>query len=363
MIFPSCRSYLSKPLPQRRIAVKRIAPKFPAIDAHTHIGADGVKAAVDMMDAVGVKAMVNLTGGTVLNFKKGVEAFLGKHRKRFAMCVMLDYKGIDEKGWSRKQADGLEKAVKAGAAGLKEVKRLGLEVRDKRGRLVAVDDERLDPIWDRCAKLDVPVAIHVTDPAAFHKPLTLDNERFVELQVHPDWYFLRPGLPSKTEVLDALNRVMSRHSQTRFVCVHVAGYPEDLITVSHWLDERPNMYLDLAARFVEIGRHHPEMVRNFFIRHQDRILFGTDTGISADHRMLGVPMPSDDAFYKRDDYRENILFPYWAAMYRYLETSDYYIPPSTPVQGSWPMHGIALPDDVLKKVYSGNAKRVFKALR
>ena len=343
--------------------MKKIAPKFPAIDAHTHIESDGAKAAVEMMDAVGIQAMVNLTGGSVLNFKKGISALRGKYPKRFAVCVSLDYKGLDAADWSKQQADGLEKAVHAGAAGLKEWKRLGLTVRDKRGKLLAVDDARLDPVWERCAKLDVPVAIHVTDPLAFHQPLSLDNERFVELQVHPDWYFLQPGLPSKMDVLEALNRVMVRHPQTRFICVHVAGFPEDLVTVSHWLGTHPNMYIDLAARFVELGRHHPEMVHNFFVRHQDRILFGTDTGISASRRMLGVSMPSDNVFYQRDDYRERILFPFWSSMYRYLETSDYYIPSSTPVQGPWPMHGIALPDDILKKVYSVNAKKVFPALR
>jgi predicted TIM-barrel fold metal-dependent hydrolase len=343
--------------------VKKVSPKFPVVDAHTHISSDGAKAAVEMMNMVGISAMVNLTAGTVLSFKKGVAAFVNKHPGRFAACVMLDYKGIDEKDWSKKQADGLTRAVKAGISGLKEVKRLGLEVRDKRGRLVAVDDARLDPIWDRCAKLDVPVAIHVTDPLAFHKPLVLDNERFVELQVHPDWYFLKPGLPSKMEVLDALSRVMTRHCDTKFMSVHFGALPEDIVTVSHWLEEHPNMYIDLAARFVEIGRHHPEMVRNFFIRHQNRILFGTDTGISPRHRMLGVPMPSDDKFWKRDDYTESILLPYWRYMYRYLETSDYCIPPSTPVQGGWFMHGIALPDSVLKKVYSSNARKLFSALR
>jgi predicted TIM-barrel fold metal-dependent hydrolase len=221
----------------------------------------------------------------------------------------------------------------------------------------------LDIIWERCAQLNVPFWIHVSDPLAFHKPLTLKNDRIVELMVHPDWYFMKKGLPGKYEILESLNRVIRRHPRTKFICVHVAGLAEDLITVSHWLDEMPNMNLDLAARFVEIGRHHPEMVRNFFIRHQDRILFGTDTGISAKSVMLGVPMPADREFYKRADYKAGILVPHFDALYRYLETDDYYIPAPSPIQGTWPIHGIALPDDVLKKVYSENALRLIPTLR
>ena len=340
----------------------RVAPKFPCIDVHTHLNNDGAAVAVDIMDSVGLDLMVNLTGGRTTGFAAGLKAFGGRFAKRFAVCVTLDYTRVDDRNWARRQADAFEAAVKAGAAGLKEVKRLGLGIRFKDGTLLAIDDPLLEPVWDRCAALNVPLWIHVSDPLAFHKPLSLTNERVVELQVHPDWSFLKPGLPSKYELLEALNRVIRRHPRMKSICVHVGGLPEDLVTLSHWLDEQPNMYIDLAARFVEIGRHHPEMVRNFFIRHQDRILFGTDTGISANHCMLGVPMPADDRFFKRDDFKEAFLLPYFAAIYRYLETDDYYIPAPSPVQGTWPIHGIALPDDVLKKVYSENARRIIPAL-
>ncbi len=342
--------------------MKSVSPAFPAIDAHTHVRNDGAAVAIDVMDTVGLTQMVNLTAGTVLDFKEGLAALSGKHPQRFACLVKLDYDTLDEPDWAEKQADGLEAAVKAGASGLKEVKRLGLSVRWKTGELLKIDDPVLDPIWHRCAALAVPVIIHTTDPLAFHQPLTLRNERLVELQVHPTWRFQKPGLPSKMEILDARSRMMARNPKTRFVCVHFGTFPEDPVTVAKWLDDHPNMYLDLAARFVEMGRHHPEMMRNFFIRFQDRILFGTDTGISANHVMLGVSMPSDEEFVKGDDFKESFLLPYYESMYRYLETDDYYIPPSTPVQGSWPMHGIALPDDVLRKVYSENAKRLIPGL-
>ena len=341
----------------------KVRPRFPAIDVHDHLDNDGVKASLDIMDSVGLAAMVNLTSGTTAKFKEGLRAFGGRNKSRFAACVMFDFKGVDDKNWAKRQADGLEAAVKAGAAGLKEVKRLGLNIRFKNGELLKIDDPRLDVVWERLGELGVPFWIHVSDPLAFHKPLGLSNERVVELQVHPDWYFNKPGLPTKYELLRALNRVIKRHPKTNFICVHFGGLPEDPMTVSHWLDEMPNMYIDLAARFVEMGRHHPEMMRNFFIRHQDRILFGTDTATSANHVMLGVSMPADSDFFKRGDFKKAFLWPHFDALYRYLETDDYYITAPSPVQGTWPLHGIALPDGILRKVYAENALKVIPALR
>ncbi len=337
-------------------------PRFPAIDAHTHIELDGAEVAIDTMDAVGLDAMVNLTAGTVLDFQEGQKVFGGKHADRFAWCVKLDFENLDDPAWGKTQADGLEAAVKAGASALKEVKRLGLGARWESGELLKIDDPVLDPVWERCAKLGVPMFIHTSDPLAFHQPLSQTNERLTELQAHPDWVFQKPGLPSKYELLEARNRVIERHPKMKFICVHVANFPEDPVTVALWLEKYPNMYIDTSARFVEMGRHHPEMMHNFFVRFQDRILFGTDTGISSEHIMLGVRMPSDEEFFKREDFKEQFLYPYFSSMYRYLETDDYYIPSSTPIQGNWPLHGIALPDDVLKKIYIENARRILPGL-
>ncbi|MHC4713560.1 MAG: amidohydrolase family protein [Planctomycetota bacterium] len=342
--------------------MKSPSPKFPVIDTHMHIRPDGVGVALDAMDSVGLVGAVNLSGGTVLDYAEGLSTFRKEHSDRFAICVRLEYEGLDDPSWAETQADALEEAVKAGVSGLKEVKRLGLGVRWKNGELLKIDDPVLDPVWDRCGKLGIPVIIHTTDPLAFHRPLSLCNERITELQAHPRWVFSKPGLPSKMEILEGRSRVMGRHPETKFVCVHFANFPEDPVTVTLWLEKHSNMYLDLSARFVEIGRHHPEMMHNFFVRYQGRILFGTDTGVSAEHMMLGVSMPSDAEFSRREDYKEAFLFPYYDSMYRYLETDDYHIPPSSPIQGRWSLHGIALPDEVLRKVYSENAKRVIPGL-
>ena len=167
------------------------------------------------------------------------------------------------------------------------------------GKLVPVDDPKLDPIWAMCAKYRRPVTIHTADPAAFFTPLDRFNERWHELNEHPGWLFHGRGLPSREELLAQRNRVMAKHPKTTFICAHFANNPEDLATVGSWLDAYPNMYVDIDARISELGRQ-PYSARRFFLEYQDRILFGTDT------------RPHRDAF---------------RIYYRFLETDDEYFDP------------------------------------
>jgi predicted TIM-barrel fold metal-dependent hydrolase len=282
------------------------------------------------MDATNVATIVNLTGGSGNQLRAQV-ARLAPHGDRFVVFANVDFARIDEPGFGARAAAQLEADVNAGARGLKVFKSLGLTVRDAAGRLVAVDDPRLDPIWAAAGALGIPVAIHTADPDAFFLPVDRTNERYEELQAHPDWSFARPGLPSKPELLAARNRVIERHPRTTFVALHVANHPEDLAEVASWLDRYPNMHVEIGARLNELGRQ-PYTARAFFLRHADRILFGTDS----------TP-------------RETTYRTY----FRFLETLDEYFEYYTsPTQGRWKIYGIGLPDDVLEKVYGSNARRL-----
>jgi len=236
--------------------------------------------------------------------------------------------------WQR-QARQLEESFQAGAKGLKIHKTLGLGYRFKNGDLMPIDDPKLIPVWQMCAKYDRPVVIHSADPAAFFTPLDRFNERWHELGSHPNWLFHGDEFPSRDEVLAQRNRVFARHPETIFICAHFANNPEDLGAVGRWLDLYPNMYVDIDARISELGRQ-PYTARKFFLKYQDRIMFGTDTAPD------------------RDAYR---------MYYRFLESDDEYFDPASGHhrQGFWMIYGLFLPKEVLQKIYHKNAERLFFA--
>ena len=139
--------------------------------------------------------------------------------------------------------------------GLKILKTLGLYLRENitSGTLVKIDDPRFDPMWDACGQLKMPVAIHVSDPVAFFTPTDRFNERYEELNNHPDWSFHGADFPSNDELIAARNRVIARHPKTQFVTLHVGNFSENLDNVSENFDRYPNMHVDIAARIGELG--------------------------------------------------------------------------------------------------------------
>jgi len=330
------------------------------IDLHVHIGGSAahIDRAVSIMDAVGLGVAVNLSGGTVTRggeapsaLERNVAFFEERAPGRFVQYMSLDYAGWDEDGFGERAAAQIDEGVRLGAAGLKEYKRLGLYLRDGAGKLIAVDDPELDPVWRRCGELGMPVSIHVSDPKAFWEPFEPSNERWEELKDHESWWFGDPEkYPSREALLEARNRVIERHPQTTFLCVHFGNNPEDVAQVGRWLDRYPNMIVDLAARVPELGRHDPELLRALFTRHQDRILFGTDFMVY-DQLILGSggsgPPPTDEDAV--DFYRKT---------WRWMETDDRDFEHMTPIQGDWTIDAIGLPDAILRKVYFDNARRL-----
>lgn len=317
---------------------------FPVVDVHNHLGGgarwlspERVRKYLEEMDAAGVRTVVNLDGGWGQRLKETLAALDEAHPGRFLTYALVNFSDIDDDGWSGREAKRLEEGFKNGAKGLKFHKSLGLGHRYKSGKLVSVDDPKLDPIWEVCAKYKRPVEIHTADPAAFFVPLDRFNERWHELNDHPSWLFVGDQFPSREELLAQRNRVIARHPKTTFICAHFANNPEDLETVGKWLDAYPNMYLDIDARISELGRQ-PYSARRFFIEYQDRIMFGTDT------------RPNRVAF---------------RIYYRFLETDDEYFDQSEGhhLQGFWMIYGVFLPREVLEKIYYRNAERLLVGLK
>ncbi|CAN5402247.1 hypothetical protein BH11PLA2_BH11PLA2_40870 [soil metagenome] len=322
----------------------REKPLYPAIDMHNHLGGGKerltpatVKKYLKEMDEAGVKTVVNLDGGWGDRLKETVAALEGTHPGRFLTYALINFQNLDDPEWGEREAKRLEESFAAGAKGLKFHKTLGLTARFKDGKLLAVDDPKLDPVWAMCAKHGRPVVIHIADPAAFFTPLDKFNERWHELYTHPNRLFADEKFPKREVLLDQLHRVIAKHPKTTFVNTHFGNNAEDLASVAEKLDKYPNMYVDIDARISELGRQ-PYATRKFFLKYQDRIMFGTDT----------TP--------KREAFR---------IYYRFLETEDEYFDcaESHHLQGFWRIYGINLPPEVLEKVYRGNAERVLYGLK
>ena len=333
-----------------------LRPRFPVIDAHNHLGSAfgggwAERSAGELLatlDEAGVDTLVDLDGGHGDGLSREVERWQAVAPHRLVVFAELDYDGwATDPAFGETEAARLRDSATRGAHGLKVWKELGLRAHDRAGQLVAVDDERLDPLWTTAAELDLPVVIHIADPIAFFEPLDASNERYEELTEHPDWHFWptrppgrphEPGFPPFDELLAGFDRLVGRHPGTTFVGAHVGCAAEDLALVSRMLDAHSNLFVDIAARLAELGRQ-PYSARAFFLRHADRILFGTDGA-------------ADQAVYRLH--------------YRFLETWDESFDYSTdevPGQGRWQIHGLGLPDDVLEAVYGGNARRVLRLER
>src|SRR6266571_6625436 len=214
--------------------------RFPVIDVHNHVndarsaGRDHMppEKVVEVMDSCNIQKIVILTGAWGDSLQKVLNEMVKPYPDRFTVFTQIDWSKIDDPNFAQEMVSQIDVAVARGARGLKVLKDFGLEVRYKSGKLVAVDDPRLDPIWEECGRLGIPVSIHVTDPEAFFHPVDQYNERYEELLAHPDWSFYGPKFPSKEAILAARDRVFARHPGTTFVSLHVANWPENLDYVS-----------------------------------------------------------------------------------------------------------------------------------
>lgn len=333
--------------------------RFPVIDFHTHLSFTNTAGEIEkanfrakreeilpVMDSKNVRTMVNLTGGYGAALEENLNYWQKPAPDRFIVFTEPWFKRSAESGYSKFQAEQIERAAKLGARGLKVLKTLGLFLREPptTGKLVAIDDRRFDTMWEACAGAKFPVAIHTSDPESFFLPIDRFNERFEELNAHPDWSFYGRDFPSNRELHEARLRVVARHPKTQFVFLHV-GNAEDLGWVSEWMDRYPNIAVEIGARIGELGRQ-PRAARKFFDRYQDRILFGTDA----------VP-------YGKETPQQIFGELLYEIYYRFLETEDEYFdyaPAPIPPQGRWRIYGLGLPDQILKKVYHQNAERLLR---
>lgn len=310
--------------------------KYPFIDVHSHQNTAMSKEALDKlvkeMDALNMQTMVNLSGGYGDNLAKGVKNMKGQYPTRFLLFANIDFNKIDEPDFGKKAAAQLEQDVKNGAQGLKIFKNLGMTTSGKNGR-VPTDDPRLDPIWAKAGQLGIPVLIHTGEPSQFSEPHDKYNERWLELKQYPNRARPADKYPPWEQIMAEQHRMFKKHPKTKFINAHLGWMGGDLARLGKLMDELPNMYTEIGAVLAELGRQ-PRFARDWFIKYQDRVMFGKD-----------IWEPTEYYTY-----------------FRVLETQDEYFDYYRKRHAFWKMYGLGLPDEVLKKLYYKNALKVIPGI-
>jgi uncharacterized protein len=332
---PNIREYKPK---STLVAPQHPVPraKYPVIDIHSHqptpISEDEFARVMKGMEANNLRVLVNLSGSSGDRLHRGVEALrASRFKDRMVLFANINFGQSVGPGFGANAAKQLEEDIKGGAIGLKIFKDLGMFVRKADGSRLPVDDPELDPIWAVCARLNVPVLIHVAEPQAFFDPLDYTNERWLELALYADRRH-QQGIRFE-QLMTERNNMIKRHPDTKFILAHFGWHANDLARAGKLLDENPNVYYDVAAVLYDFGRQ-PRAAHDFFIKYQDRILFGKDS-------------------YQPDEY------PYY---WRVFETNDEYFDYYRDYHAFWKLYGIGLPDAALKKLYYQNALKLAPGL-
>ena len=307
--------------------------KYPFIDVHNHqfdMPLKDLSKLIEEMDSMNMAYMVNLSGFRGIYLEKSLENINKHFPNRFGLFLNIDFEKIDEQNFAKNNIELITEAVSNGIIGLKVYKSLGLTDKDKNNNRIKVNDERLDPIWSICGKLNIPVLIHSADPSSFWKPKDKFNERWLELRQKPGRYRDPKSNASFEEILSEQHAMFKKHPNTTFINAHMGWMANDLDRLSSHLDNNPNVVTEIRAILAELGRQ-PKRAREFFVEYQDRILFGKDA-------------------HKLSEY-----YTY----FRVLETDDEYFDYYRKRHGNWKMYGLNLPDTVLQKLYYKNALKLF----
>jgi len=310
--------------------------KYPFVDVHNHQFDMPVKNLANLvaeMDSMNMGFMINLSGFRGLYLRKSLENIRENAPNRFGLFLNIDFEAIDDADFKETQTALIDSAAAAGVMGLKVYKSLGLTSTDSKGNRIAINDPRLDPIWEACGNNKMPVLIHSGEPASFWEPKDKFNERWLELRQKPRRYRDPASNPSFEEVLAEQHDIFKKHSNTTFINAHLGWMGNDLDRLGTHLDTYPNVMTEIGAVLAELGRQ-PKRARRFFIDYQNRILFGKDS-------------------YKVSEY-----YTY----FRVLETDDEYFDYYRKRHAHWKMYGLALPDSILQKLYYKNALDLFPAI-
>lgn len=338
-----------------------IHPRYqgPVVDAHCHYDATTRERAAAINAMGGVSVAINLWDVVWPPTPYAEEA----HEYRafepaLVRCHVPDLTRIGQQGYARRLADGVHDALAAGCVGIKVWKNLGLRLLDDAGARLAIDDRRLDVLWQAAAEAGLPIVIHVGDHPAFWAPIDERNPRAGELRLYPDFYYGKGDFPSLEQIHDEFERLVSNHPDTIFVGAHFGCFmrwPE----VNRMLREHANYRVDTAAAVAEMGAtgflearvmgtNGFREVREIILEHPDRIIFGTDLSRTA---AIDLPALGADRWNLRRFFETH---------WRFFETAETGLDHPLPQQGDLTITGLDLPAEVLERIYHLNAVATFR---
>jgi predicted TIM-barrel fold metal-dependent hydrolase len=276
--------------------------------------------------------------------------------QHFHFLTTFSMKGFGTPGWTADSIRHIDAEVARGAVGVKVWKNVGMVERDAQQHLIMLDNPGFDGLVEHLEAQRIPLVAHQAEPKNCWLPLdqmTTENDRSY-FREHPEYYmYLHPQMPSYESLMAARDRFVARHPKLIFVGAHLASLEWSVDEIAKFFDAYPNASADLAARMTQVqyqSKADRDKVRRFFIKYQDRLLYGTDLTEDPPDPHARAQNPPDDGtpFEVEAD-------KFWRSDWRYLATSDVQYIDAIKAR----VKGLALPKAVIDKIYYSNAHRVF----
>ncbi len=323
---------------------------FPKIDAHVHLETSDYSF-LKIVEENNFKMMTLVTRSAPqpvidkeFNLAKNLYE---KYPETIAFATTFTMDGFGGPGWEEKTIEWLRKSFEEGAIAVKVWKDIGMTFRNEDSTFIMIDDPRFDPIFDFIESQNKTLVNHNGEPKNCWLPIeemTVAGDRNY-FTGHPQYHmYLHPDYPSYEELLAARDRMLRKHPNLRYVGCHLGSMEWSVDEQAKWLDEFPNYGLDMAERIVHFKAQDREKVRNFIIKYQDNLLYGTDIGVGKDVASI--------------DKVQGVLDNIWLSDWEYF-TTDNLMTQDDKVKE---YQGLKLPVSVLKKIYFENAMRLYPGL-
>jgi len=265
--------------------------------------------------------------------KSFVQASSGHAR----LCVTFNPFKFQQKDFAQKTVRELHQEFADGAVAVKIWKNIGMELKTPDGRYVMPDDPAFAPVYNEIAAENKTLVAHVAEPSSCWQPPNPDSPDYDYYKENPEWYmYLHPDHPRKEVILAARDHLLAENPKLRVVGAHLGSMETDVDEIAKRFDRYPNFAVDTAARMEYLMIQPREKVRNFLIKYQDRVLYGTDLEFLAKETTPEALKDWQDT-YARD--------------WKFLATNQ-----TLQLRGR-EIQGLNLPEPVLRRIYHDNAVR------